>query len=341
MAKNIVYIQANDKVAASFKEMFAERGVELNVAKSAEEALSIMGRQDVGLLLVDINIPDMRLSKLVEICSRDYPTVILNVCVDVVNSLLVTKLVNRHAIHKIFVAPWDVREMIEEIEESLDAAEISREQVLHEKKIMAEDEQFHNTLSMLTKALEKQQFSYGKIRAITDLVFAHEADLREDASSPSLLPQFKQIFDVYLRMQTKDAMPIDRFEETIRSDFEKLMQGRSGYTMSEISSCLAEDTPKVRAVNLRFVIWLIVYLTICEAAKQENAAFDFAVTSEETGEHQVTFTVVRTGIAEKKIPFLEQYLLESIRLFADADSHTEEEHKTIYRITVNTGRNAS
>ena len=133
MAKNIVYIQANEKIAQSFQETFKERNIELLVAASATEALEIMRQQDIGLLLVDINIPDMRLSQLVEICSRDFPTVIMNVCVDVMNSLLITKLVNRHSIYKIFVAPWDVREMIDEIEESLDEAAISRERILTNK----------------------------------------------------------------------------------------------------------------------------------------------------------------------------------------------------------------
>ncbi|MCR4685863.1 MAG: hypothetical protein K5649_10385 [Lachnospiraceae bacterium] len=337
MARNIVYIQANDKIAQSFKETFRERNVELTVAKSAAEALAIMGKQEVGLLLVDINIPDMRLSQLVEICSRDYPTVILNVCVDVLNSLLITKLVNRHAIHKIFVAPWDVREMVEEIEESLDAAEISREQVLHEKKILQENEDFQNTLQSLKDALKKQQFSYGKIRAITDLFFEHALSLTDGRG----MAQIKQIFDVYLRMQTTETVDTGDFAGVLASDFEKLTQGRSGFTLSAGSIALADGAVKVKAVNIRFLFWLIVYKTLCESMNQEAAVFDFAVSSSVTNETETEFVIKRRGSTEKKIPFLEQYLLETIHLFADSDAITQEAEETTYRMTFQLGRNAS
>ncbi|HOO28036.1 MAG TPA: hypothetical protein PLU43_06190, partial [Lachnospiraceae bacterium] len=108
MEKNILYIQSNEDVAESFREKFAERGIELIVAASASEAFQVMREREITLLLIDINIPDMRLRNLVEVCTRDFPGVILNVCVDVLSPLLITKLVNRHRIHKIFVAPWNV-----------------------------------------------------------------------------------------------------------------------------------------------------------------------------------------------------------------------------------------
>ncbi|MBQ7582570.1 MAG: hypothetical protein IJU25_07090 [Lachnospiraceae bacterium] len=334
MARNIVYIQANEKIAASFRETFAERGVELTVAKSAGEALEIMGRQEVGLLLVDINIPDMRLSKLVEICSRDYPAVVLNVCVDVYNSLLVTKLVNRHAIHKIFVAPWDIREMVEEIEESLDAAEISREQVLHEKKILKENEQLQNTLESLKSALKKQQFSYGKIRSVTDLFFEHMAEFAGDEDKETERTQLRQIFDTYLRMQTADADPSDHFEETLRSDFDKLTQGRSGFTLSEAGVSMPEGVSKVTAVNIRFAIRMIVYKTVCCAGSGSEGAYDFSVSSEQGVGDDAVFIVTVKGNTQKKSPFLEQTLLNILHLLADPAEISEGDNETVYRLTI-------
>ena len=349
MAKNIVYIQANEKIAQSFQETFQERGIELIVAPSAEEALKIMAEQDIGLLLVDINIPDMRLSKLVEICTREFPTVIMNVCVDVMNSLLVTKLVNRHAIHKIFVAPWDVREMIDEIEESLDASAISRDRILQERAARTKNEEFQLTLHSLTDALKKQQYSYGTIRAFTDLFFQYALTLASPAEGDAtgqtadgaggsgdptvaeseenrkLLAMLKQIFDMYLRMQTTEALDAANLSQTIRSDMEKLSQNAPGLSAGTIECTLPEGLSKTTIANIRFAIWMITY-----QALQEHAGVTVSVSTVSPAD-PLTLHVRTKGTADanasKKIPFPEQYLSEILNLITEnvSESGTAED----------------
>lgn len=344
MAKNIVYIQANEKIAQSFREMFSERGIELTVATSGQEALEIMARQDVGLLLVDINIPDMRLSKLVEICSRDFPTVIMNVCVDVYNSLLVTKLVNRHAIHKIFVAPWDVHEMINEIEESLDAAEIAREQVLHEKKLMQESDELQGTLHSLTEALKRQQYSYGKIRVITDLFFSYILQTGgEDEENNAKTAQLKKIFDTYLKMQITESIEIDKFEDVIRADIEKLTANAPGFCPDAVSSCLIEGVPKFRAADIRFALWLIVYATLASAADGSggDAKTVFRVDSALHSSSQANFILKVSGGEIEKNPFFEQVLSDVLDLLATDVRIDAKEQEVLYDMTFPINRTAS
>ena len=116
MANKILYIQQNENIANEFRGRFSEADFELIVAKSGEEALSLLeDDKDVLLLLVDINIPDMRLRSLVERVKKVAPQILLNVCIDVVDSLLITKLANRYDIHKIYVAPWDIDEIVDEV----------------------------------------------------------------------------------------------------------------------------------------------------------------------------------------------------------------------------------
>ncbi len=329
MARNIVYIQANEKIAQSFQDTFRERNIDLIIASSAQEALQIMAQQEVGLLLVDINIPDMRLSKLVEICTRDFPTVAMNVCVDVLNSLLVTKLVNRHAIHKIFVAPWDVKEMVEEIEESLDAAEIGREQILHENRILKENEELQETIKTLTEALKKQQYSYNKLRALTDLFFRHAVNAHdaEDENAEAQLGEIKRIFDMYLRMQTTDKIDIDRFEDVLRSDLSKLKESMPGLSVGDLISCLIGGVPKVKAANIRFAVWFLAYYgcrTMGNCTVSVSSQFMTAT--------RAMFEITLEGSQKNKVPFLEQYLTDTIYLLAETVEPKEEDGRISYRL---------
>lgn len=329
MGKSIVYIQANDKIAESFKSTFAEREIDLVIAKSAMDAIKLMKSTEVDVLLVDINIPDMRLSQLVEICTRDFPGVVLNVCVDVMNSLLVTKLVNRHAIRKIFVAPWDVKEMVEEIEESIDAAHIARDQKIYENKILKENEHFEDTLSSLTESLKKQRYSYNTLKTITDVILD---DMASDDDK-----HVKMIFDMYLRMQTGDSIDLDRFEDLIRSDMDKLSARYPGFKCTEIFSCLIGGVPKAKSANVRFFIWLIALYSACTRKNCE-----YMVDSQLMSATKATFSLSVKGLVTAEDKKFEKYVLlllsnlcELFEISTKTESATGEEI-TVYRIDFST-----
>ena len=318
MAGNIVYIQANDTIADSFRKTFSERNIELIIAKSAAEAIEKMKSLEVDVLLVDINIPDMRLSKLVEICTRDFPGVILNVCVDVMNSLLVTKLVNRHAIRKIFVAPWDVNEMVEEIEESLDAARIAREEKIYENRVKRENEQFEETLSSLTRSLKRQQYSYNTIKKITDVILSDLVLLNKDLNRTEQ-DKIKFVFDTYLRMQTVDAIDIDAFENLLRTDMDKMEKSYPGFSCTEIISCLIGGVPKACAANIRFFIWLIA---MYNARIRNNC--EYLIDSQFMSVTKAVFILTAKGKITRSEDMLDKYVALLMNKLCESVSITNE-----------------
>ena len=150
----IVYLQTNEKIAASFQEEFLKQEIEMLIVKSGEEALEIISKEKVLLLLLDINIPDMRFRKLVDRIRAISPQIIINVCVDVVDPLMITKLSNRHRVHKIYVAPWDVNEIIEEVKESIEIAIINEQINIREEQISSETNELKNTVESLKNTLK-------------------------------------------------------------------------------------------------------------------------------------------------------------------------------------------
>lgn len=258
MKKQIVYLQPNDEIAAQFTEHLASDDIEILRAKSGEEALEIISSEEVLLLLIDINIPDMRLREVVERVRRISPQIILNVCIDVLDPLLITKLSNRHDIHKIYVAPWNTEDIVEEMKESLEVALINEQFNIREQHVNSEIEELNSTLESLKETLKKQQRSYAKFSNVTKCFTDVLAKINENDSGTERKIRFaKDIFDEYLKMQTTGSFDIDRFEDDIRESLESLKGKAPGIRIGEIISCLIGGQSRTYAQNIRFGIYLI------------------------------------------------------------------------------------
>jgi len=257
----IIYVQSNEEIAETFRERFLEDDIEMINAKTGEEALEIIGREKVLLLLIDINIPDMRLRKFVDKVREQHPQVILTVCVDVLDPLMITKLSNRHHMHKIYVAPWDVDEIVEGVKESLEIALINEETNIREETISSEKAELEETLERLKNTLKKQQHSFSKLNALT-ACFTNALKEKEQTDSTTIRKiQFaREAFKTMLVLQTTGSFDVEKFELYIRKDLEQIKEIAKGYETKEISSCLLGGQSRTKAQNIRFSIYLIAKL---------------------------------------------------------------------------------
>lgn len=255
----IVYLQTNEKIAESFREEFLKQDIEMLIVKSGEEALEIISKEKVLLLLLDINIPDMRFRKLVDKIRAISPQIIINVCVDVLDPLMITKLANRHHVHKIYVAPWDVNEIIDEVKESIEIAIINEQINVREEQINSETNELKNTVESLKNTLKKQQKSYSKFLKLTDC-FINAIEESEEGLNNEKLAFIKDIYTTILKMQTTGSFDIDKFEESIKNDIEELKVYAKGINSSVIESCLFAGQSRVYAQNIRFTIYMLARL---------------------------------------------------------------------------------
>lgn len=254
----IVYLQSNEKIARSFQEEFQKQGIEMLVVKSGEEALDILKKEKVLLLLLDINIPDMRFRMLVDKIRAISPQVIINVCIDVLDPLMITKLSNRHHVHKIYVAPWDIDVIVEEVKESIEVAIINEQVNVREEQINSEIEELGSTIESLKSTLKKQQHSYTKLTGLTSC-FMEAINSSED-TTPKDKDRMHFVEDMYtsiLKMQTTGAFDIDKFEEDIRKDLREFKGSTKNFEIGEVSSCLFAGQSRAYAQNVRFCIFML------------------------------------------------------------------------------------
>jgi len=258
MVKNIIYVQPDEDIANAIISGIAGSHYELFRCKTAGEALSLMVRQDTPLLMLDINIPDMRLHEVVSRCNRDFPATVLAVFIDYANAELLTKLVNRHSVYKVFVAPWDTELIIEHLKDAMDYAEIRAERLMREQILNKSSVDFEKTLSTLTDSLKYQQYSYYKLNTIINTIFmslqggsGNEplTDIRRD-----IYYYANDIMGYLMKAQTIGKMEVESFEEIMMKELELFKKVR----IKVMESCLIGDVPRVKLANIRFMIMMVV-----------------------------------------------------------------------------------
>ena len=259
MANKILYVQSDEKASAVFKKRFDETDVQLVVAKNGEEALAILSKDsDVLLLLIDINIPDMRLRQIVERSKRVAPQLALNVVIDVVDPQLITKLSNRYSIHKIYTKDQTLEEIVDDLRDSIEVAIIERETNIKENEIESDVQNVENTIKTLTEMLKRQKNSYMKLAAIFkcfSVAFYDEFKFGTDYERRAAFAQ--DVFSAMLKMQTTGSFDIDKFENDIKSDLNEIHEKHPKIKILDIVSCLFGGVTKTSAENIRFSIWLI------------------------------------------------------------------------------------
>lgn len=264
MVKNIIYVQQNEEIAKAIINGITSSGYEVFHCTSAGEALNLMTRQDSPLLMLDINIPDMRLREVVKRCADEFPATVLAVFTDYPNLELLTKLINRHGIYKIFVAPWDTASIIEQIEDAMEYAEIRAEKLRKEQILNKNSEDFDLQLKTLTDSLKYQQHAYYKISSVVDILLNSSligltGKLTEDMKDAAYR-YTNEMVGFLIKAQTTGQIPIETFEELMTEEL-KLFKNVKVLT---VESCMFGEVPRVKVANVRFIIMMIVaYYSKC------------------------------------------------------------------------------
>ena len=206
MDKSILYLQANERIANNLKGRFNDEGIEFIHAGSAKEAFELLEQREFYLTLTDGFIPDMRVHDFVDKCTREYPDMILDVCMDLTDPKYVPMIVNEECVRKVFLPPWNVDDIVEGVKASIDEAFIHRDLVRRINELANDEKTFADTIDKLKTSLLKQQYSYNKIAPF----FNHVLDsfLRRKNMDNFYSKFVKKSCDKMMRLQTTSYFKI-------------------------------------------------------------------------------------------------------------------------------------
>lgn len=333
MEKGILYIQENKELARRFQERFAERGIDLLTAASASEALMVLGRQKILLLLVEYPMPDIRFEEFAERCGT-YPDLVFAVCVEKDDPLIITTLVNQYKVKKLFLAPWDIDKIVDEIGDAFEHIRILEEQKEQWLLINKEKSEFEKTLNSLTDSLKKQQYSYYKLNGITQILLTQLREVRSSKKADSE-EQYKIIEDIFttmLKMRTTGSASIDSYESMLLHDLEQIEREYPTFHMVSLKCRLEGKMQKGKVADLRFVLWLLakygaVMLDECQ----------MSVNSQMLNPGYAAFEIALGYTAKKKFSNLPKHLVNDLLdEYSVRWEHKELKNALVYQVEFET-----
>ncbi len=258
MEKSILYLQANERIANNLKGRFMDEGIEFIHAGSAAEAFELLKEREFYLTLSDGFIPDMRVHEFVKKCAVEYPDMILDVCTDLKDPQYIPMIVNEDCVRKVFLAPWNIDDIVEGVKASIDEAYIHRDLMRRLYDLENDEKTFTETIEKLKQALLKQQYSYNKIAPFFNRVL--DAFLRRKDMGQTYSNFVKKSCDKMLRLQTTSYFKVSELKDTIHENMCDAVKKNGNVNIGEVRSCLYGEVPRSSMADLTFALWLLALI---------------------------------------------------------------------------------
>ncbi len=277
MDKSILYLQANERIANNLKGRFNDEGIEFIHASSAAEVFDLLKEREFYLTLSDGFIPDMRVHEFVKKCAKEYPDMILDVCTDLKDPQYIPMIVNEDCVRKVFLAPWNIDDIVEGVKASIDEAYIHRDLVRRINELKNDEKTFEDTVLNLKNALLKQQYSYNKIAPFFNRVL--DAFLRRRDMGSTYSNFVKKSCDKMLRLQTTSYFKVSELKDTITENMSDAVKKNDGVNIGEVKSCLYGEVPRSSMADLTFSLWILALIEGVKCSKATLSVESRYVTS--------------------------------------------------------------
>jgi putative nucleotidyltransferase with HDIG domain len=174
MAEEILFVDDEEYILDIARQIFAERDIPLLTALSADEALDIIRKHEIAVLVSDNHMPGMKgidLLSRVKVLSPDTVKILMTGFADLETAL---DAINRVEVFRFIVKPWENTQLVGIVEDALERFRLI-------KSILRGDE---NMMRSLVHALElKDPYTRGHSERVAGyaLMIAERLGLSEEA----------------------------------------------------------------------------------------------------------------------------------------------------------------
>ena len=111
----VLLVDDDPEILEVLRDTLQLRNFHCLLAHSGTEALATLGKEDIELVLTDINMPKMNGIELLREVSRKWPSVLRMIMTGRADLETTIEAINRGQIHAYFTKPWDAQLLLEKI----------------------------------------------------------------------------------------------------------------------------------------------------------------------------------------------------------------------------------
>ncbi|MBI4984506.1 MAG: EAL domain-containing protein [Rhodocyclales bacterium] len=111
-ARTLLVVDDEENVLHSIRRLLRSEGYRVIIAHSGAEALDLMGKHDVGVILSDQRMPGMTGTELLQKVRKMYPATVRIILSGYSEASTITEAINKGEIYKYVTKPWENEELI-------------------------------------------------------------------------------------------------------------------------------------------------------------------------------------------------------------------------------------
>jgi len=199
----ILLVDDSPNMLKALKRTFKSEGYELFTVLSAKEALEVLKKEDIDLIISDENMPEISGTELLKLVKVQYPLIIRIMLTGLVNFEVVKNAINKGEIYRFFNKPWDDFELLFNVRHAL-KQKVLEEENSQLKSNLKQQEKYLRQLDLYKMTVENKR--------LNKLLFKRNEELK----------QFNKTLEQRVDEQTKEIKQQHEklnqsFMETIKS----------------------------------------------------------------------------------------------------------------------------
>ncbi len=108
--RNVLFVDDEDKILKSLKRGLLDEPYNTLFATSGKEAIEILQREEVHIIVTDMRMPEMSGLELLRIVKKDYPSIVRMVLSGYTQVTTLLTAINQGEIFKFITKPWQLEE---------------------------------------------------------------------------------------------------------------------------------------------------------------------------------------------------------------------------------------
>ncbi len=127
MRNKVLIIDDESMIRSTLKSVLSREPYEVICADSGEEALAIMEREEIDLIITDEMMPGMTGIELLAITRKKYPDTFRIILTGYANLESAITAINKGEVYRFFTKPCDIDDLIAAIRQAIEHRELKRE----------------------------------------------------------------------------------------------------------------------------------------------------------------------------------------------------------------------
>ena len=278
--RTVLFVDDEVSVLSSLKRGLMDEDYDCVFVSSAKEALEILEKRDISVIVTDMRMPDMDGLALLKIVKNKYSNTVRIVLSGYTQLQQVLLAVNQGDIFRFITKPWKLEEEFKHvIRQAVDYYNLQVESIELKKALEARNASYQNILKIMNDLLANDKRNFVNLKEVSTFMFDSFREKLEDwvkavKIDQNLLSHVEFIRNLYIAYL--DSLPskvIDFNLSKISEDLEKFLNNMQNINKAEFNSESLMDPKCIGDYGLLYFALASILGRLLEVDRRYNIKF--------------------------------------------------------------------